>query len=80
MAGMDHLDALGAHLVDVFAPEKRGAAKRLFVALVPRSAALETVRACIPADHHAVLSRRVLNSDEVSALDLRPGQVREIDP
>jgi hypothetical protein len=74
----DHLDDVGAHLVEVFAPEKRNVAARLFVALVPRSVAVATVRQCIPADHHAVLSHRVLNSDEVSALALHPGQVREI--
>ena len=74
----DHLDDVGAHLVEVFAPEKRDVPARLFVALVPRSAAVQAVSQCIPPDHHAVLSRRVLNSDEVSALALHPGQVREI--
>lgn len=74
----DDLDDVGAHLVEVFAPEKRDVAARLFVALVPRTAAIGAVRQCIPSDHHAVLSHRVLNSDQVSALALQPGQVREI--
>ena len=79
MTTADGLDGPGAYLVEVFAPEKRCAPARLFVALMPRSAALTAVRSCIPGDHQAVLSRCVLNSDQVSALGLRSGQVREID-